>query len=181
MTMSTPRETPDTPHARPEPTTRAIISRDGERALSAALSRLRHQLQVEFVERLREARSFGESSENDDYLQIKEEEGVLASRIERLESLLASATVFDGSAGAGASANVTIGSIVDVEDTASGEIRAHRLTGGYEPHQPNDISAISPIGRALLGRAPGDEVNVALPNGRQRALKINAVRARRRT
>jgi transcription elongation factor GreA len=169
-------ETPRTPQRRPlEPVARAIISRDGKRMIGAELSRLRHQLEVEFPERLRDARDFGEIDENDDYLQIKEEEAVLASRIERLQLLLDSATVVDRPArGAGP---VTIGSVVEVEDVASGKIREHRLAGDYERLGANDVSASSPIGRALFGRATGERVAVTLPDGRDRVLKITAVRA----
>jgi transcription elongation factor GreA len=169
-------ETPRTPQRRPlEPVARAIITIDGKRMLGAELSRLRHQLEVEFPERLRDARDFGEIDENDDYLQIKEEEAVLASRIERLQLLLDSATVVDRPA-RGTRA-VSIGSVVQVEDVASGEIREHRLAGGYERLGVNEVSANSPIGRALFGRAIGERVAVALPDGRQRTLKITAVRA----
>ncbi len=142
--------------------------------IDAQLSRLRHQLEVEFPERLRNARAFGDIGENDDYLQIKEEEAVLASRIERLQLLVDSATVVD----AGGPADVvTIGNIVEVEDVASGDVREHRLTGGYERLDPNDVSASSPIGRALTGRVIGEEATVELPNGRERTLRITDVRA----
>jgi transcription elongation GreA/GreB family factor len=72
---------------------------------------------------------------------------------------------------------VTIGSVVEVEDLASGKRREHLLTGGYEPQGPNDVSANSPVGQALLGRVIGDEVALKLPNGREQTLKISAVRA----
>lgn len=71
----------------------AIITRDRERALRAELSRLRRELEVEYATRLEEARTFGDSPENDDYLQIKEEEAVIASRILRLESVLQGAEI----------------------------------------------------------------------------------------
>ena len=71
---------------RPEPTPVApashagpIITRVAERALRVELDRRRHELEVEFAARLREARTFGAAGGNDDYLQIKEEEAVLAS------------------------------------------------------------------------------------------------------
>ena len=157
-----------------EPVAQAIITREGERLIGAELSRLRHQLEVEFPERLRNARAFGDIGENDDYLQIKEEEAVVASRIERLQLLLDSATVVDGNGPAGA---VTIGNMVEVEDVVSGNVREHRLTGGYERLGPDDVSASSPIGRALSGRTVGEEATVQLPDGRERTLRITGVRA----
>lgn len=169
-------ETPRVPQRRPlEPVARVIITREGERQMSATLSRLRHQLEVDFPARLREARAFGEIDENDDYLQIKEEEAVLAARVERLQALLNSSTVVNGRYRA--PGTVTIGSVVELEDLASGKRREHHVTGGYEPQGPNDVSANSPVGQALLGRVIGDEVAVQLSDGRERTLKISAVRA----
>ena len=85
-----------------------------------------------------------------------------------------SATVVDADGPAGM---VTIGSIVEVEDIASGDVREHRLTGGYERLGPDDVSASSPIGSALSGRTIGEEATVELPNGRERTLRITGVRA----
>jgi transcription elongation GreA/GreB family factor len=77
-----------TPRRAPVSAVQAIITRDRERALRVELSRLRRELEVEYAARLEEARRFGDSDENDDYLQIKEEEAVIASRILRLEAVL---------------------------------------------------------------------------------------------
>ncbi|MGH2957104.1 MAG: GreA/GreB family elongation factor [Solirubrobacterales bacterium] len=152
----------------------AIITRDGQRALRAELSRLRRQLESDFAARLVEARTFGDSAENDDYLQIKEEETVVTSRILQLEAVLHSATVVEEPKRA--DGMVAIGTIAKVEDLASGQVREHRLVGGYEPLDRDDVSANSPIGRALLGRAAGEEVTVTLPNDTERTLRIAAVR-----
>jgi transcription elongation factor GreA len=150
----------------------AVLTRQGERALRATLRRLRHQLRVEFAARLSQARTFGEIAGNDDYLQTLEEEAVLRSRIARLEGLLDSATVLSDSPRDGA---VAIGTTVQVEDLASGAVQEHRLIGDYEELRADDVSASSPVGRALTTRSPGDEVEVELPNGRSRSLRILAV------
>jgi len=156
-----------------DPVPRVILTREGERVMLAELDRLRERMDREFTERLREARNFGGSHENDEYLQILEEEAVVASRIRRLENLLASADVVeddhdrDGIAG--------IGSLVEVKNTRSGATRKHRIAGGFEPAEPGDVSANSPVGEALLGRAPGDVVEVGLPSGRRTRLEVLAV------
>jgi transcription elongation factor GreA len=159
---------------RPEPhrlgvPSRTTITREGERALWAQLKRLRHELDVKFAARLREARAFGEASGNDDYLQINEEMEVLAARIARLEAVLSSATVV---AGERDSATVAIGVAVKVEDMSSGAVDEYLLIGDFEPRSPSAASAGSPIGRALIGRAVGDDVEVELPGGRKRRLRI---------
>jgi transcription elongation factor GreA len=136
-----------------------------------------NRLKVDFRKRLREAREFDEIKENDDYLQIKEEEAVLASRIHQLEALIGSATVVDSSDPE--RGVVSIGSAVKVKNLASRDVREHRLAGGYERMGANDISANSPVGQALIGRRRGDEVTVALPGDRTAVLKIAAVRSPR--
>jgi transcription elongation factor GreA len=149
----------------------AVLTRKGERALRATLRRL-HRQSVEFAARLSEARTFGEIAGNDDYLQTLEEEAVLRSRIARLESLLDSATVVSDSSGTG---TVAIGTTVRVEDLTSGAIQEHRLIGDYEELRSDAVSASSPVGRALATRSPGDEVEVELPNGKRRSLRVLAV------
>jgi transcription elongation factor GreA len=150
----------------------AVLTREGERAVRATLRRLHHQLSVEFAARLSQARTFGEIAGNDEYLQTLEEEAVLRSRIARLERLLDSATVVSDSPRNGA---VAIGTTVQVEDLGSGAVQEHRLVGDYEELRTDDVSASSPVGRALTTRSPGDEVEVELPNGRSRSLRILAV------
>ena len=150
----------------------AVLTRQGEHALRATLRGLRRQLNVEFAARLRQARTFGEIAGNDDYLQTIEEEAVLRSRIARLEGLLDSGFVVSGSPRNGA---VAIGTTVRVEDLASGAVREHRLVGDYEEVGAGAVSASSPVGRALSTRSPGDEVDVELPNGKSRSLRILAV------
>lgn len=159
--------------ARPSP--RAILTRAGEQAIRDDLERLRQSLEGEFTDRLREARGFGSSRENDEYLQIKEEEAVVASRIHQLESLLASAQVVDDE---GEDPGVVaIGSLVKVRDTRSGTVREHRISGSFEPASPENVSASSPVGQALLGRSQGEQATVELPNDRAIVLEILAVNA----
>jgi transcription elongation factor GreA len=163
---------PQTPQAR------AIITRGSQQALRATVERLRHQLDVEFAARLHEARAFGEIGGNDDYLQAIEEQAVLAARIARLQRLLDSATVVEQQQSSSEAAGVgTIGTIVEVTDLASGAIHEHRLIGDYESRAANAVSASSPVGQALMGHSPGDEVEVKLPHGKVRTLRVLSVRA----
>jgi transcription elongation GreA/GreB family factor len=132
---------------------------------------LHHQLS-EFAARLSEARTFGEVAGNDDYLQTLEEEAVLKSRIARIQELLDSAMVVSDSPQPG---TVAIGTTVRVEDLATGAVQEHRLIGDYEELRADDVSASSPVGRALTARSPGDEIEVELPNRERRSLRILAV------
>lgn len=154
---------------------RPIIAAGHQRALRAEVDRLRDKLEVEFAERLRDARSFGSPDANDDYLQIKEEEAVLAAGIAHVSMLLETALVVDeAELEAGVAA---LGSTVEVEDRDSGQRRKYRLIGGHEPLTLGVASAGSPMGQALMGRSAGDLIDVALPHGRQRKLEIVAVEA----
>jgi transcription elongation factor GreA len=153
----------------------ATITREGARALQARVQRLRHQLDVEFAGRLNEAREFGEIGGNDDYLQALEEQAILTSRLSRLHRLLDSATVVEQEPGQNEAA--AIGTAVEVEELSSGTIRKHRLVGDYEPRDADAVSASSPIGRALIGQMPGDEIEVELPRGRTQQLRVLTVRA----
>jgi transcription elongation factor GreA len=155
----------------PTPARHTLLTEAGADALARELARLRHQLDVEFADRLSETRAFGELGNNDDYLQIKEEEAVVEARVRRLESVLDSAQIVDGAEQA--EDLVGIGSLVEIEDLATGAIRELGLTGGFEPGA-GTISANSPVGQALLGKRAGDELVVKLPTGRSVRLRILA-------
>lgn len=152
---------------------RAIITRDGERALRAELALIRRELEVGMVERLREARAFGAPAGNDDYLQIQEEEIVLAARAARLDELLERARVVEGEPLDGRAA---VGTIVEVRDMESGELKEHELIGGHGAPRANAASAASPIGAALFGQEAGAIVEVQPPKGKSHRLEILRVR-----
>jgi transcription elongation factor GreA len=154
---------------------RPIITIEHERSLRDELDRLRARMELEFAERLRDARLFGSADANDDYLQIKEEEAVLAAGIAQISMLLASAVVIDAAEVDGDVA--TLGSVVEVHDPARRRRSKLRLVGGHERLTAGVASAGSPVGQALMGRRAGDVVEVALPDGRQRKLEIIAVEA----
>lgn len=152
---------------------RAIITRDGERALRAELTRIRRELEVGMAERLREARAFGAPAGNDDYLQIQEEEIVLAVRAARLDELLERAHVIDGEPLGGRAA---VDTIVEVRDMESGELKEHELVGGHGAPRANAASAASPLGAALIDQEAGAVVEFQPPKGKSRRLEILRVR-----
>jgi transcription elongation factor GreA len=153
----------------------AIITRNRHRDIAREADRLRHELDVEFAKRLREAREFGEIGNNDDYLQIKEEEAVVASRLHRLRSLLRTAIVRDESTAP--TGPISVGSTVELTDLETGSRRSHKLTGGYEALRAGEVSINSPVGRALLGKNQDDEVTITLPNGAVVHVKVTKVAA----
>jgi transcription elongation factor GreA len=125
-------------------------------ALEEELARLRDVRQREIPARLRTAREFGDTANNDEHLAIREEEAVLAARIARLEDILLRATVVDHS---DTDNSVVIGSQVSVMDVETGETLEYVIDGAHGAVEPGTVSALSPVGQALLGRSPGEQVS----------------------
>ena len=172
LTSPAPTDGPLAPGpAAPQPA-RITLTSDGAQLLRAKIELLRRELAEDYAVRLKEARTFGEAAGNDEYLQIKEEEALLVRRIHRLQEMLDTATVIERTDYD--PEQVTVGSTVEVEDLDSGAISEHRLYGGFED-RPAGVSVDSPVGRSLLGRRPGERVEVTLPRGRQLQLRVVAV------
>jgi transcription elongation factor GreA len=141
-------------------------------ALERDLASLRSERR-EIPARLRVAREFGDVANNDEHLAIREEEAVLAARIARLEDILARATSVDDD---GVEDSVTIGSTVTVVDVDTNERLEYVIESAHSALTPGNVSAISPVGRALLGSRVGDLVSVHLPHGRRREFELRNIR-----
>jgi transcription elongation factor GreA len=142
------------------------------RGLERDLAGLRQE-QREIPARLRVAREFGDTANNDEHLAIREEEAVLAARIARLEDILMRATDVDSSESGDA---VTIGSTVTAVDVATGQTLHYVVGSAHGVLSPGTVSALSPIGQALLGRRAKEHVSVQLPDGRRREFELREVR-----
>ncbi len=142
-------------------------------ALVRELESLRDQQRSELAGRLREARAFGGSTENDDLLAALEEATVDNARLAHLEELVQFASIVEGAAGDGGAG---LGSTVRVADDA-GRTSEYELIGRRRQHSGrHEITMASPVGQALRGARPRDVVHVALPNGRNRTLRVLDVR-----
>ncbi len=140
--------------------------------LQGVLAKLGRRVREETAQRLRDARSYGEGSNNDEYHAVREDQMVLEARIASLAETVARAVVVDPrEAGDGVA---VIGSTVSLEDLATGEKSRHRLTSAHSAKR-GAISAASPIGQALMETRPGTVVTVDLPNGRSKSLRVTAV------
>jgi transcription elongation factor GreA len=148
----------------------ALMTVAGLNSLRRELEQLRERTRLEIAQRLRDARSYGEGANNDEYHAVREEQMVLEARMASLEETIARAIVIDsGHAEHGVAA---IGSTVWVEDLATGTIAPYRLTNAHQPIGPDVISAASPIGQALMGAVPGTVATVELPNGSARSVRL---------
>ena len=118
----------------------------------------------EIAELIKEARGFGDLSENSEYDEAKNEQGKLYSRIAELEEILQHVVIVDESS---APSNVvTIGCKVIVADASGREMPAYKIVGSQEADPMHGIiSEESPFGKALLGAKEGDTVTVEAPRG----------------
>ena len=143
---------------------------EAERAkLAAELAELEGPKRAEIVEAIKVARGHGDLSENFEYHAAKNEQGLLEARIRVLRHRLQHATIVDEEAAA-ASGVVTVGSKVELE-REDGERLEVEITG------VGGVSPDSPVGLALMGKAPGDEIQVEAPRGRWRARIVSVGRA----
>jgi transcription elongation factor GreA len=151
-----------------------LLTPEGLDKLKKEIEYLSNEKRREVAERIKEAREFGDISENSEYDDAKNEQAMLEARIATLEDKLRSASVINASE---LDSNVVrVGSLVSVKDEGTGKTLEYTIVGSTEadPSQ-NRLSNESPVGQALLGRKKGDSVKVQLPNGKNRDLKITKI------
>ena len=119
----------------------------------------------EIAELIKEARGFGDLSENSEYDEAKNEQGKLYSRIAELEEILLHAVIVDDSEVD--SDKISIGCRVTVTKLDNGkELPAYKIVGSQEADvMSRAVSEDSPFGKALMGAKEGDEVMVEAPVG----------------
>jgi transcription elongation factor GreA len=150
-----------------------ILTPDGLQKLKDELEELSTVKRREVADRIKEAREFGDISENSEYDDAKNEQAMLEQRIAQLEERLRSAQVID--AKDLDTDVVRVGSEVNVKDEDTGTSQKFMIVGSAEAKPPERLSNESPVGRALIGRKKGDVVDVVLPNGKKRQLKITKI------
>jgi transcription elongation factor GreA len=133
--------------------------------LAAELAELEGPRWQQIVEAIAVARAHGDLSENFEYHSAKNEQGLLDRRITILRSRLQNAQVIDEEAAA-ASGVVTVGSRVELRREDGEEMTVEiSSVGGVSPD--------SPVGRAVLGKKAGDEIEVEAPRGTWRATVVS--------
>jgi transcription elongation factor GreA len=147
------------------------ISSEGRAEAEAELKELTEVRRPAIVAAIKAAREEGDLSENAEYHAARQEQGMNEARIRVLEELLANATVVEASGGD----TVGAGSRVSFRDSSTDEVSDVTLVHRLEANPAEGkLSAESPIGKALLGAAKGDRVDVTTPSG-SRTLEILAV------
>ena len=120
----------------------------------------------EVAELIKEARSFGELSENSEYDEAKTEQGKLYSKIAEMKDLIENAEIVDNIELDAPKDSVTLGSIVRVRDLEDGFEETYEIVGSQEANpKQHRISDDSPVGRGLHGHKAGDTVTILAPAG----------------
>jgi len=138
------------------------ISRRDE--LEEELNYLKTTREKEVAEQLKEARSFGDLSENSEYDEAKNEQAKLYGRIAEVENILNNAVIIDeqdDKVGV-----VSLGCTIKVEDVEFGDVEIYAIVGSQEADPAmSRISDDSPFGRAAMGKTIGDEIVYDAPAG----------------
>ena len=151
-----------------------IVTPEGLEKLKSELEYLQNDKRREVAERIKEAREFGDIMENSEYDDAKNEQAMLEARIAQLEEKLRSASVIE-------TKNldtdvVQVGSIVHVKDEKTGKSVKYTIVGSAEADPAeNKLSNESPVGKALLGHKRNEHVEVPVPRGPKRKLKITKI------
>jgi len=151
-----------------------LLTPEGLDKLKLELEYLSGDKRREVAGRIKEAREFGDISENSEYDDAKNEQAMLEAKIAQLEERLRAATVIDKSELG--TDEVKVGSIVHVKDEKDGKSKKFTIVGSAEARPAeNRLSNESPVGKALIGHRRGETVSVQVPRGPARKLKITKI------
>ncbi|MBQ6675554.1 MAG: transcription elongation factor GreA [Ruminococcus sp.] len=140
------------------------VSKAGYAKLQEDLEYLVTVRRSEVAQKLKEARSFGDLSENAEYDEAKNDQAILEARINELEYIIANANVVDDD---DISVDeISVGSVIKLRDIELDEVEDLQIVGSTESDPDNGkISDESPIGRAALGKKVGEVFEVEAPMG----------------
>ena len=140
-----------------------VLTPEGQAKLEVELHHMETVRRREVGERIKEAKEFGDISENSEYDDAKNEQSWVESRIIEVTAILATATIIDAPK---KNDKVTLGSKVQLE-SSTGVKHVYQVVGSAEADPANDkISNESPVGHAIMGCKKGDKVSVTTPSGK---------------
>jgi transcription elongation factor GreA len=150
-----------------------FLTPEGRAKLEAELENLKTVRRSQVAEAIHSAKEEGDIMENSAYDEAKNEQAFVEGRIMTIEQMLKNAVMIDETHSSGI---VGIGSFVTVVERGSHEEEDYQIVGSAEADPAKGrISNESPVGRAVLGKRVGDEVQVKIPDG-VRHLKITEIR-----
>jgi transcription elongation factor GreA len=143
---------------------RIPMSQQAYDRLAQELDTLKKVDRPEIIEEIATARAQGDLSENAEYHAAKEKQGQLESKINELEDKINRAEIFIPSAGN--SDHIVFGAVVSVKNLETKKVQEYTLVGPEDVDViSGKISSVSPIGKGLMGKKPGDVVEVQIPKG----------------
>ncbi|MBI2862266.1 MAG: transcription elongation factor GreA [Chloroflexi bacterium] len=139
-----------------------FLTPEGKVKFEAELAYLRDVRRKEVADRIHAAKEFSDAVDNAEFEETKNEQAFVEGRIRELEKLIANAIIIDHEA---QHEVVRLGSEVTVIDEEGQEVQLTIVGSAEANPKVGKISNESPVGHALLGRRPGDEVLVSVPGG----------------
>jgi transcription elongation factor GreA len=153
-----------------------LITAEGLEKLKEEIAHLENDKRREVADRIKEAREFGDISENAEYDDAKNEQAMLEARIMQLQDKLRRSTVIDEKHID--TEQVDVGATVHVKDQKSGKSQKFKLVGAAEADPAeHKLSNESPIGKALIGAKKNEIVTVETPRGPKKKLKVTKIEA----
>lgn len=150
-----------------------LLTQEGHDKIVAEYDELVTVKRKEVAERIKEAISYGDISENSEYDSAKNEQAELEDRIMKLENMMRNAKIIDHSEISDDSVNVGLN--VKIKDKASGEVIDFTIVGSTEADPfEGKISNESEVGKQLIGKQVGEVAEVTVPDGivRYEVMKI---------
>jgi transcription elongation factor GreA len=145
---------------------RVPVTKQGFEALKKELQNLKKNERPQNIKAIEEARAHGDLSENAEYAAAKDRQGFIEGRINELEFKLANIDIIDTDKLP--KDRAVFGCKVVLENIETGEDVSYQLVGPDESNIENGrISVSSPLGKALIGRKPGDELTLEVPGGKR--------------
>lgn len=142
------------------------VTKQGFEALKKELENLKKNERPENLNAIEEARAHGDLSENAEYAAAKDRQGFIEGRINELEYKLANIDIIETDKLP--KDRAVFGCKVVLENIETGEDVSYQLVGPDESDIGNGrISVTSPLGKAIIGRKPGDELSLQVPGGRR--------------
>lgn len=139
-----------------------FLTKEKQKALNEELEYLKKTRRKEVAEQLEYAKSLGDLSENAEYHEAREMQGLVEDRINKIESILKNATIIS-SHGVGA---VVVGAVITVVKDGDTNERVYTIVGGEESDlSSGKISVRSPFGESALGKKKGDKFTFNAPSG----------------
>ena len=152
-----------------------IVTQEGYDKLVAEHEELTAVRRLEVAERLKEAISYGDLSENAEYDAAKNEQAELEERILKLENMIRNSRILDESEIS--SDRVNLGHTVKIEYLGTGEVETYKIVGSNESDPLNGmISNESAVGRGLIGVGIDEEVEIEIPDGMIRVKVLEITR-----